>query len=267
MINIHGFKQKKENREKISMMTCYDFTTAKIIDKSDIDCVLVGDSGSMTMLGCRSTIHATIEMMVLLTSSVAKGITQKFLIGDMPFLSYKKGLKTAMQNIDKIMKAGANAVKLEGVRGNGKLIKHLINSGIPVMGHIGLIPQSINMIGDYKVQGKISEDALRLQDEAKELEGLGCFSIVLECMPTDLSKKITDSLTIPTIGIGAGPYTDGQVTVIHDMLGLESEKKAKFVRKYVDGYNLILNGLNKFHSDVMSGNYPSQEESYFWREE
>lgn len=267
MINIHGFKQKKASKEKISVITCYDYTTARIIDKSDIDCVLIGDSGSMTIFGCRSTIDATIEMMSLLTTSVAKGITQKFLIGDMPFLSYKKGLKTTMNNVDKIMKAGANAVKIEGLKGNEKTIKHLINSGIPVMGHIGLIPQSINMLGGYKVQGKHIEDAQRLQDEAMQLESLGCFSIVLECIPTDLSKKITESLSIPTIGIGAGPYTDGQVIVVHDMLGLESEKKAKFVRKYVDGHNLILNGLNKFHSDVVSGRYPSQEESYFWKEE
>ncbi len=267
MINVHGFKQKKENKEKISVITCYDYITAKIIDKSDIDCVLVGDSGAMTIFGCRSTIEATMEMMVLLTGAVAKGITQKFLIGDMPFLSYRKGLKSTMQNIDKIIKAGANAVKIEGVRGNEETIKYLIDSGIPVMGHIGLTPQYINMIGAYKVQGKLEEDASRLQNEAKELEGLGCFSIVLECMPTDLSRKITNSLSIPTIGIGAGPHTDGQVTVLHDMLGLESEKKAKFVRKYVDGYDLIMNGVNKFHMDVVSGKYPSQDESYFWREE
>jgi len=204
--------------------------------------------------------------MVTLTSSVARG-TRKFLIGDMPFLSCRKGLTDTMNNIDAIMKAGANAVKLEGLKGNEEMIKYLISSGIPVMGHIGLTPQSINIIGGYKVQGKVHEDAERLKSEAKELEALGCFSLVLECMPVDLAREISESLVVPTIGIGAGPFTDGQVIVIHDMLGLEHEKKAKFVRKYMDGYGLILESLNKYHSDVLSVKYPAQEESYFWMNE
>jgi len=266
MISVHEFKQKKERKEKVSVVTCYDYATAKIVDKSDVDCVLVGDSGTMTMFGCANTIQATIDMMVTLTSSVARG-TRKFLIGDMPFLSCRKGLTDTMNNIDAIMKAGANAVKLEGLKGNEEMIKYLISSGIPVMGHIGLTPQSINIIGGYKVQGKVHEDAERLKSEAKELEALGCFSLVLECMPVDLAREISESLVVPTIGIGAGPFTDGQVIVIHDMLGLEHEKKAKFVRKYMDGYGLILESLNKYHSDVLSVKYPAQEESYFWMNE
>ena len=266
MISVNDFRIKKEKREKISMVTCYDFTSAKIVDKSDVDCVLVGDSGTMTMFGCPNTIQSTMEMMVYLTSSVAKG-TRKFLIGDMPFLSYKKGLTETMNNIDTIMKAGANAVKIEGVKGNEETIRHLINSGIPVMGHIGLTPQSINMIGGYKVQGKAHDDAERLKAEAKELEEIGCFSLVLECIPVDLAREISESLNIPTIGIGAGPFTDGQVIVIHDMLGLEHDKKAKFVRKYLNGYDLILESLNKYHADVVSVKYPAQEECYFWRNE
>lgn len=266
MIRVHEFKQKKERKEIISVVTCYDYAMAKIVDKSDVDCVLVGDSGTMTMFGCQNTIQATMEMMVALTTSVSKG-TRKFLVGDMPFLSCRKGLKDTMDNIDAIMKAGANAVKIEGLKGNEETIRYLINSGIPVMGHIGLTPQSINMIGGYIVQGKAHEDAERLKSEAKALEELGCFSIVLECMPVDLAKEISESLVIPTIGIGAGPFTDGQVIVIHDMLGLENEKKAKFVRKYMDGYGVILDSINRYHSDVVSKKYPAQEESYFWRNE
>ncbi|HBM14743.1 MAG TPA: 3-methyl-2-oxobutanoate hydroxymethyltransferase [Lentisphaeria bacterium] len=266
MISIHEFKQKKERKEKISIVTCYDYTTAKIVDKSSVDCVLVGDSGTMTMYGCESTIQATMEMMVLLTSAVAKGTT-KFIIGDMPFLSCRKGLTETMNNVHSIMKAGANAVKLEGLKGNEEIIKYITDSGIPVMGHIGLTPQAINMIGGYKVQGKLHSEAERLKNEAIELEKLGCFSIVLECMPVELAREISNSLAIPAIGIGAGPFTDGQVIVIHDMLGLEHEKKAKFVRKYMDGYNSILDSLNLYHSDVVSDKYPAQEESYFWRSE
>jgi len=261
-MNVNAFKIKKKNRQKVSVITCYDYTFAKLIDNTDIDCVLVGDSGSMLMHGYSSTVYATTYMMDVLIQAVSRGIKEKFIIGDMPFLSNRCGLKTAMKTVDCFMKAGAHAIKLEGVDGNEKIIEHIVESGVPVMGHIGLTPQSVNAFGGYSVQGKNSEKAEKLINEAKKLESLGCFGMVLECVPSGLAKTITDSVSISTIGIGAGPDTDGQVLVLQDMLGMNNEIKPKFVRHYLKGSELIQNALNSFHSDVLNSQYPLKEESY-----
>jgi len=261
-MNVQDFKSKKNKNQKISMITCYDYTFARIIDETDIDCVLVGDSGSMIMHGAPSTVHATVEMMAVLTKAVSFGINDKFIIGDMPFLSYRSDLDSAMKAVDLLMKSGANAIKLEGVNGNEKLIEHIVESGVPVMGHIGLTPQSVNAFGGYRVQGKNSKKADKMIKDAKKLESLGCFGMVLECIPSPLAKKISESVSIPTIGIGAGPDTDGQVLVLQDMLGMNDGMKPKFVRHYLKGFELIHSAVNSFHKDVVNAKYPLKDESY-----
>ena len=261
-MNVLDFKIRKNEGQKVSVITCYDYTFAKIIENTDIDCVLVGDSGSMIMHGYPSTVHATTEMMSVLIQAVSRGIKNKFIVGDMPFLSNRCGLKITMKTVDRFMKAGAHAVKLEGVDGNEKIIKHIVESGVPVMGHIGLTPQSVNAFGGYSVQGKNSERAQKLIEEAKKLEALGCFGMVLECIPSGLAKIITDSVSISTIGIGAGADTDGQVLVLQDMLGMNTEIKPKFIRHYLKGSELIHNALNSFHADVLNLQYPLKKESY-----
>jgi len=261
-MNVQDFKSKKKKNQKISMITCYDYSFARIIDETDVDCVLVGDSGSMIMHGAPSTVYATVEMMAALTKAVSSGIKNKFILGDMPFLSYRSGLDSAMRAVDLLMKSGANAIKLEGVNGNESLIEHIVNSGVPVMGHIGLTPQSVNAFGGYRVQGKNSKKADKMIKDAKKLESLGCFGMVLECIPSPLAKKITESVSIPTIGIGAGPDTDGQVLVLQDMLGMADGMKPKFVRHYLKGFELIQSAVNDFHTDVVNAKYPLKDESY-----
>ena len=261
-MNVNDFKIKKKNHQKVSIITCYDYTFAKIIDSSDIDCVLVGDSGSMIMHGDPSTVHATTDMISTMIQAVSRGIKNKFIIGDMPFLSNRCGLKTAMKTVDAFMKAGAHGIKLEGVGGNEKLIKHIVESGVPVMGHIGLTPQSVNALGGYTIQGRNSSNAEKLIKEAQKLESLGCFGMVLECVPSGLAKTITETVSISTIGIGAGIDTDGQVLVLQDMLGMNTEMKPKFVRHYLKGSELIQNAVNSFHSDVIGLQYPLKKESY-----
>lgn len=260
-MKINDFARRKKKGKKISVITCYDYTFAKIIADSNIDVVLVGDSGTMVIHGNKSTVSASVDEIVLMTESVSKGCPDKFIVGDMPFLSYRKGLKDTMDNIHLLMKAGANAVKLEGCKGNEDLIRHIVDSGIPVMGHLGLTPQAINTLGGYYVQGKLKCDAEQILNDAKKLEEMGCFSLVIECVPTELAKIITEEISIPTIGIGAGNYTDGQVLVLQDMLGM-FDLKLKFVRHYMDGYNLIRNALNQYSEDVKNKDFPLENESF-----
>ncbi|HEV2524205.1 MAG TPA: 3-methyl-2-oxobutanoate hydroxymethyltransferase, partial [Gammaproteobacteria bacterium] len=219
-MNIHDFQKMKLNNHKITMVTCYDHWSAQIISKSQIDSILVGDSLAMTMYGHATTLPATVNLMAKHIEAVAKGAPNKFIVGDMPFCSYRKGLAESMKAVEKIMRAGAQAIKLEGAEGNLDLIQHIVQSGIPVMGHIGLTPQSIHTLGGFKVQGKNQTAAEKIKLHAKQLEDAGCFAVVLECMPTTVAQQITDSLNIPTIGIGAGPYTSGQILVLQDMLGM-----------------------------------------------
>jgi 3-methyl-2-oxobutanoate hydroxymethyltransferase len=261
-MKLKDFKIKKVNNEKISLITCYDYSFAEIINDTDIDCILVGDSGSMVIHGYPTTVHATTEMMAEMISAVAKGAPDKFIVGDMPFLSFRSGLKKAMKCIDSLMKAGANAVKLEGVEGNEKLIKHIIASGVPVMGHIGLTPQSVNGFGGYVIQGRDKENADRLIKEIKLLEKLGCFGVVLECIPADLAEAMSKAVTIPTIGIGAGNRTDGQVLVLQDMLGMNKNLNMKFLRKYLNLHDEVKSAINKYNKDVKEVTFPNKNECF-----
>ncbi len=261
MKSINEFKTKKENKEPISLVTCYDYWSACIIDETEIDAVLVGDSAAMVMHGFSTTVNAEVEMMSYHISAVKRG-TDKFLIADFPFLAHKKGKKFAMDAVDKFLKSGANAVKIEGAGTTTELIKYIVESGVPVMGHLGLTPQSVNSLGGFLLQGKNSDSAKRLIDDAKSLEQSGCFSIVLELIPAQLSKEITESLAIPTIGIGAGVFTSGQVLVLQDLLGLTKNFHPKFLRKYLNGFDLIKEALQKYDNDVKRKLFPSDKESF-----
>lgn len=262
MISIHDFKKLKLDNKKISMVTCYEASLGRIIEKSNIDWVLVGDSVAMVLHGYDSTIHATPEIMELHTRAVSRVIKSKFIVGDMPFMSFRKGPRHALGVAGALMRAGAHAVKLEGIDGHEDVVENLVKSGIPVMGHLGLTPQSVHQLGGHKVQGRLMEEANRIQNEAKKLESLGCFSLVLECVPESLGKLVTDSLSIPTIGIGAGRFVDGQVLVINDLLGSQPDFKPKFLRTYSSLFDNSLDALNKYNEDVKSGHFPSQEEIY-----
>jgi 3-methyl-2-oxobutanoate hydroxymethyltransferase len=262
-MNIHDFQKMKQAGKNISMVTCYDYWSAKIISQTNVDCVLVGDSAAMVMHGAKTTVPATIEQIVTHVTAVAKGMPNKFIIGDMPFCAHRKGLERTMDNIAAMIQAGANAVKIEGACGNEELIKHIVISGIPVMGHLGLTMQQWNQLGGFKVQGRNKIEVEDLLQQAKALENAGCFAIVLECIPTAVAKKITAALTIPTIGIGAGNGVSGQVLVLHDLLGLYDDVKPKFVKKYLDGAALIKNALNKYDAEVKTNKFPTTEHCYY----
>ncbi|MCJ7553284.1 MAG: 3-methyl-2-oxobutanoate hydroxymethyltransferase [Ignavibacteriaceae bacterium] len=262
MKTINEFKISKESNKPISVVTCYDYWSALIINDTDIDAVLVGDSAAMVMHGFDTTVNAEVEMMSYHLAAVKRGLTEKLLIADMPFLAHRKGDQYAIETVDKFVKLGANAVKIEGAGSNVATIKHIVDSGVPVMGHIGLTPQSVNSIGGYVLQGKNEETSNQLINDAKALEDAGCFSIVLELIPAQLAKEITESIRIPTIGIGAGSYTSGQVLVLHDLLGLSKSFNPKFLRKYLNGYELIKDALNRYDQEVKLKTFPGEKESY-----
>jgi 3-methyl-2-oxobutanoate hydroxymethyltransferase len=251
-----------KGQRKISMITCYDSWSARIVNNGPIDMILVGDSAAMVMHGHDSTIPATIDMMVLHTSAVRRGAGDKFIVSDMPFLSYRKGLTHAVEAAGKLMQAGANAIKLEGVEGHEEIVKHLVQSGIPVMGHLGLTPQSVHQLGGNKVQGQNNGQARQIKSDALKLQELGCFSLVLECVPAELGKAISAELTIPTIGIGAGVDTDGQVLVMQDMLGMSSEFKPRFLRQFLDGEKILGEAFAQYDSEVKACTFPAEKESY-----
>ena len=259
-MNIHEFEKRKEQNTKISMVTCYDYCSAAILNASQVDCILVGDSASMVMHGYPTTIGATVEMMAQHTAAVAKGAPLKFIIGDLPFCSYRKGLTQNMEAVETLMRAGAHAVKLEGAVGNLALVEHIVASGVPVMGHLGLTPQSVHTLGGFKVQGRLPQAAEKLMQDAKALQAAGCFALVLECVPSDLARTVTEALKIPTIGIGAGPYTSGQVLVFHDLLGLSQSFKPKFLKTYLNGFELVRAALNAFDNEVKETVYPNLKE-------
>lgn len=261
MKTINDFKKSYDDGKKISVVTCYDFWSAKIIAETEIDAVLVGDSAAMVMHGFETTVNAEIEMMTYHVAAVKRGLQNKFLIADLPFLAHRKGKKQLIDFVDKLIKAGANAVKIEGAGDNIKMINHVVKSGVPVMGHLGLTPQSVHQFGGFKLQGN-NGTAQKFIDDAKSLESAGCFAIVLEMIPSELAKEITESISIPTIGIGAGIHTSGQVLVLQDLLGMSKDFQPKFLRKYLDGFELVKNSLNKYNSDVKNKNYPSKGESY-----
>lgn len=261
-MNILDFHLKKINRHKISMITCYDYTSARILSQTAVDCLLVGDSVAMTMHGYKDTLSATLDMMRLHTAAVSRGAGKKFIVSDMPFLSFRKSLSQSVSAAQELMQAGANAIKIEAAAGNLKLIRHLTESGIPVMGHLGLTPQHIHMLGGPKIQGKTAESASRIISDAFALEAAGCFSLVLECVPRILAKEITEQLVIPTIGIGAGPATDGQVLVFQDLLGLNLDFLPKFVKKFLDGQAHISQGIENFIQAVHKGEFPQHENCF-----
>ena len=262
MKSVIEFQKFRDSRRKISMVTCYDYWSARIISSTDIDAVLVGDSASMVMHGFETTTSANLDMIKSHVLAVNKGLKDKLLIADLPFLAHRKGLKALMEGVDTLIKSGAQAVKIEGAGDNTDLIRHVVNSGVPVMGHIGLTPQSILKIGGFKVQGKDHSSADGLLDAARDLEQAGCFGIVLELVPSEVGREITEKLNIPTIGIGAGKFTSGQVLVLQDLLGVDNEFNPKFLRKYLNGFDLIKNALNNYNYDVKNLQFPAEEESY-----
>lgn len=259
---LQDFQKMKLEGKKITMLTCYDYTFARILAESQVDTILVGDSLAMVMHGHKSTLKATIELMALHIAAVSAGSGNKFIVGDLPFLSYRKSLSKNMESIEALMKAGAHAVKLEGALGNLDLIRHCVESGVPVMGHLGLTPQMINLLGGHKVQGRKDAEKQVILQHAKDLEAAGCFAIVLECVPTDLACEISKAINIPTIGIGAGAGTDGQVLVLHDMLGLNKEFHPKFLRHFFDGFEKIKDSINQYCNEVQTGTFPNEKESY-----
>lgn len=246
----------------ISVLTCYDFWSAKILAASRVDALLVGDSAAMVMHGHETTIPANLDMMCLHVAAVRRGAPEKLLIADMPFLAHRRSLPETMSAVERLMRAGGQAVKLEGADGNCDAIRHIVDSGIDVMGHLGLTPQSLHRLGGYRVQGRDEAVAAKLAADARRLQDAGCFALVLELVPAELARAITESLSIPTIGIGAGPHTSGQVLVLQDMLGLQPDFQPKFLRTFLDGFDLLRDAVDRYDADVKEGRYPSDEESY-----
>jgi 3-methyl-2-oxobutanoate hydroxymethyltransferase len=261
-MNVLDFPERKKRHQRIVMVTCYDATSAGILAETSVDMLLVGDSAAMVMHGHDTTLPIDVADIAMHVRAVRAGAPSGFIVADLPFLATRKGQDNAMTAIETLMKAGANAVKIEGIRGHETLIRHVVESGVPVMGHLGLTPQSVNQLGGFRVQGRDAEARDRLLAEAKACETAGCFALVLECVPDDLATRISQSLTMPTIGIGAGDGTDGQVLVMQDLLGLGAGRPPKFVRRYLDGRRLFADAFERFARDVRSGEYPDDAERY-----
>lgn len=263
-----SFGESKKEGRKISMLTAYDYTTAKLIDQAEIDTILVGDSLGMVMLGYENTLSVTMDDMIHHTKAVIRGTKNAFVILDMPFMTYHTTVEEAIKNAGRaIQESGAQAVKLEGGFDVADKIEGIIKAQIPVLGHLGLTPQSINILGGFKVQGKDEKVAKKIVEEAKLLEKLGVFAIVLEAIPEQLGKIITESISIPTIGIGAGKYTDGQVLVIQDMLGMNPDFTPKFVKKYADVGEKIKLAVKDFMEDVQLGKFPEEKHGFKIKED
>jgi 3-methyl-2-oxobutanoate hydroxymethyltransferase len=253
----------KEKGEKISMITAYDFTGAKIVDEAGIDIILIGDSLGMVMQGKSSTLPVTIEDVIYHTRMVKNGTERALVVGDMPFMSYQVSVEQAVQNAGRLVQeGGAEAIKLEGGREFTDRIKAIVSCGIPVMGHLGLTPQSINIFGRYRVRGKEQKEAKRIIEDAKYLQEAGVFSIVLEAVPLPVAKEITENVNIPTIGIGASKFCDGQVLVFHDLLGLFEEFKPKFVKRYAHLKQDAVKAVRQYIDEVKKGIFPDEEHSY-----
>ncbi|HSL17532.1 MAG TPA: 3-methyl-2-oxobutanoate hydroxymethyltransferase [Methylomirabilota bacterium] len=247
---------------RITMVTCYDSWSARIIAATDIDLILVGDSVAMVVHGHTTTIPADLDMMCLHTAAVRRGAPEGRIIADMPFLAHRKGLAETVTAVERLVRAGAQAVKLEGADGNIETIRHVVESGVGVMGHLGLTPQSIHKLGGFRVQARDHAAAAKLLEDALALQEAGCFALVLECVPSTLAREVTEALHIPTIGIGAGPHTSGQVLVLQDLLGVDPSFRPRFVRTYLDGHSLIREALEAYDRDVKAGAFPSDEESF-----
>jgi 3-methyl-2-oxobutanoate hydroxymethyltransferase len=262
MKTVRDFAAAKADRRPIVMVTSYDAWSARLLAESPVDCLLVGDSAMMVMHGERDTLGATIELMTMHTRAVARGAGGKFIVADMPFLSVRKGAAHALDCAAQLMRAGANAVKIEGVRGHAYVVRHLVESGIPVMGHLGLLPQSVHAVGGYRVQGKDAATAARLREEVAEVEAAGAFAVVLECIPQKLAAEVTRATAMATIGIGAGADCDGQVLVLHDLLGFDPVFAPRFVRRFAAGAALVQQGAKKYATAVRARKFPAARESF-----
>ena len=262
-VTVKSLVEMKAANEKISMLTAYDYTMAKIVDGAGIDVILVGDSASNVMAGHETTLPITLDQMIYHASSVVRAIDRALVVVDLPFGTYQSDSKEALRSAIRIMKeSGGHAVKLEGGKEIKDSIKKILNAGIPVMGHLGLTPQSIYKSGTYTVRAKEEEEAKQLLKDAKMLERIGCFAVVLEKIPAKLAKEVAESVSIPVIGIGAGADVDGQVLVLHDMIGMTHEFNPRFLRRYMNLYETMTNSIGQYVSDVKSSDFPNAEEQY-----
>ncbi len=253
-----------KGKRRITMLTAYDYPSARRVDEAGTDIILVGDSLAMVVLGHPDTLSVTVDEMVHHTRAVVRGAKRSLIVGDMPWLSYHLSTESTIQNAAAFIRAGARAVKIEGGKPSRiRMVEAIVDTEIPVMGHVGLTPQSVNVLGGFKLQGKGADAALRLTEEALALEKAGCFAIVLECVPAEVAAHITAQLSVPTIGIGAGPECDGQVLVYHDLLGLYEDLSPKFVRRYAEAGKIISEGLSRWNEDVRSGIFPDAETESF----
>ena len=262
-VTTHSLQQMKDQGEKISMLTAYDFTMAKMVDAAGVDCILVGDSASNVMAGHETTLPITLDQMIYHASSVVRAVDRALIVVDLPFGSYQGDSKSALGSAIRIMKeTGGHAVKVEGGVEIIDGVKRILTAGIPVMGHLGLTPQSIYKFGTYTVRAKEEAEALKLKEDAKALQEAGCFAIVLEKVPAPLAKEVSEMLDIPVIGIGAGPGVDGQVLVFHDLVGMTHEFHPRFLRRYLNLYEAITGAIGQYVADVKSVDFPNKDESY-----
>ncbi|PIQ22676.1 MAG: 3-methyl-2-oxobutanoate hydroxymethyltransferase [Cytophagales bacterium CG18_big_fil_WC_8_21_14_2_50_42_9] len=263
IITTHQLQAMKERGEKISMLTAYDFSMASILDGAGVDVLLVGDSASNVMAGHETTLPITLDQMIYHASSVVRAVQRAFVVVDMPFGSYQGNSSEALRSAIRIMKeSGAHGIKLEGGQEIKDSVVRILSAGVPVMGHLGLTPQSIYKFGTYTVRAKEEQEANKLLEDAFLLQELGCFAIVLEKIPSELAQKVASQLHIPIIGIGAGPHVDGQVLVVHDMLGINKEFKPRFLRRYADLHDIMTNAVTQYVHDVKSKDFPSDKEAY-----
>ncbi len=261
-VTVRDIRAFKERGERFPMLTAYDAPTARLLDEAGIPILLVGDSVGNNVLGYQETVPVTMEQMLHHAAAVCRGVENALVVGDLPFMSYQASLEDGMRNAGRFLKeAGTTAVKMEGGARVLELVHHLVEAGIPVMGHLGHTPQSVNAFGGHRVQGRGVEQAQRILQDAKDLQGAGAFGVVLEAVPADLARDVTEALDVPTIGIGAGPHCDGQVLVLHDMLGF-NERTPKFVKRYADLAETIKKAATEYAADVKQGRYPDEEHTY-----
>jgi len=262
-VSVHDLRAHKERGERFAVLTAYDYPTAEVLDEAGIEVLLVGDSLGMVVLGYDSTVPVTVEEMLHHVRAVCRGARRALVVADMPFLSYQVSLEEGMRNAGRLLQeGGAHAVKLEGGGPVVDLTARLVQAGIPVMGHLGLTPQSVNQFGGFKVQGRSEQAAERLVADARDLQDAGAFSVVVEAVPRELGKRVSEAVDIPIIGIGAGPDTDAQVLVVSDMLGLTSGRRPRFVKPYANLREVIADAVKAFSAEVASGDYPDIEHSY-----
>ena len=262
-VTVKSLQEMKDNSEKVSMLTSYDFTSASIVDKAGIDVILVGDSASNIMAGHETTLPITLDQMIYHATSVIRGVERALVVVDLPFGTYQSDSQAALESAIRIMKeSGSHAVKLEGGKQIKDSIKRIIKAGIPVMGHLGLTPQSIYKFGTYTVRAKDDKEANQLIQDAHLLEKIGCFAIVLEKVPSKLAEKVAKEISIPIIGIGAGSKVDGQVLVLHDLVGMTKEFNPRFLRRYMNLHDDMITAISNYSDDVKSGNFPNENEQY-----